>query len=67
MPDPGLYVDPSYHQIEKRYIRKFAEKEDIDAICEEKFDIYMNFMVGEGSRLEETYANYLQLVGSTNR
>jgi hypothetical protein len=45
MPDPGLYADPSYHQFEKRYVRKFAEKADIDALCEEDFDMYMNFMV----------------------
>lgn len=51
MPDPGLYADISYHQFEQRLIRKFAEKEDIDSICEEKFDIYMNFMV---SRKTET-------------
>ena len=29
------YADPSYHQFEKRYVRKFAEN----------FDMYMNFMV----------------------
>ncbi|KAH8671827.1 hypothetical protein BGZ60DRAFT_527276 [Tricladium varicosporioides] len=47
MPDPGIYADSSYHQFERRYIRKFAEKADIDKICEEKFDLYMNFMWGQ--------------------
>jgi hypothetical protein len=45
MPDPGMYVDRRYHQFEKRYIRKFAEKQDVDEICAEQFDLYMNFMV----------------------
>lgn len=45
MPDPGLYIDEAYHQVTKRYVRKFAEKEDIDAMCAENFEIYMNFMV----------------------
>lgn len=45
MPDPGIYVDNSVHQFEKRLVRKFAEKQDIDALCAENFDIYMNFMV----------------------
>lgn len=49
MPDPGIYADSGYHQFERRYIRKFAEKADIDKICEEKFDLYMNFMVSADS------------------
>ncbi|MCJ1246355.1 hypothetical protein MMC30_003562 [Trapelia coarctata] len=47
MPDPGLYIDKEHHQFEKRLVRKFAEKQDIDQMCAENFDMYMNFMWGQ--------------------
>ena len=68
MPDPGLYIDKEHHQFEQRLVRKFAEKQDIDQMCAENFDMYMNFMVGDWLPYQDMSTQLINRgqVGSTN-
>lgn len=65
MPDPGHYVDPEHHSFEQRFIRKFAEKEDIDGVVAEKFDMYWNFMVWRNSQRPFQFAKKVSGVNCT--
>ncbi|KAH8696127.1 hypothetical protein BGW36DRAFT_359986 [Talaromyces proteolyticus] len=44
--DPSRYVSPEIHQFEHRFVRKDHEKEDIDRMCDENFDIYFSCLWG---------------------
>ncbi|KAK2866814.1 hypothetical protein FQN49_003517 [Arthroderma sp. PD_2] len=44
--DPSRYIPKSRHEFIMRWVTKANAKAEIDKICEEKFDIYMNYMWG---------------------
>ena len=43
--DPSRYVSPEAHTFEHRFVHKATLKQDIDAMCEEKFDMYLSCLV----------------------
>ncbi|KAL5471804.1 hypothetical protein PMIN07_001451 [Paraphaeosphaeria minitans] len=45
-PDPSRYIPKSRHEFTMRWVTKANAKEEIDAICKEDFDMFMNYMWG---------------------
>ncbi|KAL5428344.1 hypothetical protein PMIN04_000779 [Paraphaeosphaeria minitans] len=45
-PDPSRYIPKSRHEFTTRWVTKANAKEEIDAICKEDFDMFMNYMWG---------------------
>ncbi|KAF9893536.1 hypothetical protein FE257_010848 [Aspergillus nanangensis] len=46
LPDPGRYISKEHHEFTTRYVTKANAKAEIDEICKEGYDMYMNYMWG---------------------
>ncbi|PLB44471.1 hypothetical protein P170DRAFT_513647 [Aspergillus steynii IBT 23096] len=45
-PDPNRYISKEHHEFITRYVTKANAKAEIDEICKEDFDMFMNYMWG---------------------
>ncbi|KAL4755769.1 uncharacterized protein BDW70DRAFT_145957 [Aspergillus foveolatus] len=45
-PDPGRYISKDRHEFVTRFVSKANAKAEIDEICKEGFDMFMNYMWG---------------------
>ncbi|GIJ89500.1 hypothetical protein Asppvi_008442 [Aspergillus pseudoviridinutans] len=45
-PDPNRYISKDRHEFVTRYVTKANAKAEIDEICKENFDLFMNYMWG---------------------
>ncbi|RLL99262.1 hypothetical protein CFD26_106825 [Aspergillus turcosus] len=45
-PDPNRYISKERHEFVTRYVTKANAKAEIDEICKEDFDLFMNYMWG---------------------
>ncbi|PHH85509.1 hypothetical protein CDD83_324 [Cordyceps sp. RAO-2017] len=46
LPDPNRYIPKSRHEFVTRWVTKANAEAEIDEICKEKFDMFMNYMWG---------------------
>lgn len=44
-PDPNRYIPKDRHEFFTRYVTKRNAEAEIDEICKEHFDMFMNYMV----------------------
>ncbi|KAJ5188102.1 Major facilitator superfamily domain general substrate transporter [Penicillium cf. griseofulvum] len=63
--DARYYISHDRHEFETCYISKSNAEADIDEICRNRYDIFLNYMVGKAKREKEDVADHCQQVAES--